>query len=190
MARDRCAWVTQDPIYIQYHDDEWGRPCFDDRHLFEMLSLEGAQAGLSWLTILKRRDNYRKAFAYFDPVIVSQYNEADVQSLLQNEGIIRNERKVRSVITNAKVVLDIQSTYGSFHKYLWQFVDGEPIVNHWERERDVPSRTDLSELMSHDLKKRGFKFVGPTICYAFMQATGMVNDHTADCFLGTGANIK
>ncbi|SFB05419.1 DNA-3-methyladenine glycosylase I [Lentibacillus halodurans] len=179
----RCEWVTDDQVYIDYHDYEWGRPTHDDQILFEMLSLEGAQAGLSWITILKRRENYREAFDQFDPMTVSQYDHHKVEELIQNEGIIRNRRKVNSVITNARAFLEIQQAYGSFDDYIWQFVGGEPIVNDWTAHADVPSWTKASEQMSKDLKKRGFKFVGPTICYAFMQATGMVNDHTRDCFL-------
>lgn len=183
MDKQRCAWVTKDSLYIQYHDEEWGRPCYDDQRLFEMLSLEGAQAGLSWITILKRRENYRKAFANFNVEAVSQYGEDNVQLLLQNDGIIRNKLKIRSVITNAQAILKIQAEFGSFSTYIWQFVHGSPQQNHWNTATDVPASTDTSEQMSKDLKKRGFKFVGPTICYAFMQATGMVNDHTVDCFL-------
>lgn len=184
MKKQRCAWVTEDPLYIQYHDTEWGRPSYEDTHLFEMLTLEGAQAGLSWLTILKRRENYRHAFANFNIDIVSQYDERDVQSLLQNAGIIRNQLKIRSVITNAQAILKIQAEYGDFRAYMWQFMNGTPHQNNWHTAEDVPAHTKTSEKMSKDLKKGGFKFVGPTICYAFMQATGMVNDHTRDCFLG------
>lgn len=183
MVKQRCAWVTEDPLYIQYHDYEWGRPHYDDRHLFEMLTLEGAQAGLSWLTILKRRHHYRKAFANFKLNTVSQYTESDVEFLLQNKGIIRNRLKVRSVITNAQAILKIQAEYDQFSTYIWQFVNGEPHYPKRKTIHDVPTYTEASERMSKDLKKRGFKFVGPTICYAFMQATGMVNDHTEDCFL-------
>lgn len=182
-GKPRCEWVTSDQIYIDYHDQEWGRPTYDGRKLFEMLCLEGAQAGLSWITILKRRENYKKTFDNFDPKKVSQYEENKVQGLLQDKGIIRNERKIRSVITNAQAVLAIQQEYGTFSSYIWQFVGGEPIRNDWEKHADVPASTPESMQMSKDLKKRGFKFVGPTICYAFMQATGMVNDHTKGCFL-------
>ncbi|WP_010529296.1 DNA-3-methyladenine glycosylase I [Lentibacillus jeotgali] len=184
MDRTRCEWVTDDPIYIVYHDDEWGRPTHDDQSLFEMLSLEGAQAGLSWITILKRRENYREAFDHFDPEKVACYDSDKVHELIQNEGIIRNRRKIESVITNAMAFLKIQREFGSFDRYIWQFVGGEPIVNDWDEHAEVPATTKESEQMSKDLKKRGFKFVGPTICYAFMQATGMVNDHTKKCFLG------
>jgi|SRR5690625_813 len=179
----RCSWVTDDPIYIKYHDEEWGRPVYEDQLLFEMLSLEGAQAGLSWITILKRRHSYRVAFDQFDPKIVRGYDEIKIQSLLQNEGIIRNKLKVRSVVTNAEAFLRVQEEFGSFGAYIWQFTDGKPLINKWERHEDVPASTVESERMSKDLKKRGFKFVGPVICYAFMQAIGMVNDHTQDCWL-------
>ncbi|WP_100012199.1 DNA-3-methyladenine glycosylase I [Lentibacillus sediminis] len=184
--KQRCAWVTDDPVYIAYHDQEWGRPVHDDQHLFEMLSLEGAQAGLSWITILRRREHYREAFDGFAPQIVSKYGEDKVSELLQNEGIIRNQLKIRSVISNAQVFLQVQEEFGSFDRYAWQFVDGEPIVNHWETHEQVPAWTEESARMSKDMKKRGFKFVGPTILYAFMQATGMVNDHTKGCFLYPG----
>ena len=182
----RCAWATDDKVYLDYHDYEWGRPVYDDTHLFEMLSLEGAQAGLSWITILKRRDNYRKAFHHFDPVDVSHMTENDIQVLLQDKGIIRNERKIRSFVNNATHFLDVQREFGSFSEYIWQFVGGKPIENNWGTHADVPNETAESKAMSKDLKKRGFSFVGPTICYAFMQATGMVNDHTKDCFLYHG----
>lgn len=183
MSKKRCSWVTDDPLYVVYHDEEWGVPAYNDQYLFEMLSLEGAQAGLSWLTILKRRENYRKAFDGFDPAVISQYGEEKVQELLSNAGIIRNQLKIRSVITNAQIFLDVQREFGSFSSYIWQFVDGEPIVNSWATKSDVPSQTKQSNEMSRDLKRHGFKFIGPTICYAFMQATGMVNDHEEKCFL-------
>lgn len=186
--KQRCAWATDDPVYIAYHDEEWGRPVHDDQHLFEMLSLEGAQAGLSWITILRRREHYREAFAGFDPEVVSKFGEDKVSELLQIEGIIRNKLKIRSVITNAQVFLQVQKEFGSFDRYAWQFVGGESIVNHWETHEQVPAWTEESSRMSKDMKKRGFKFVGPTILYAFMQATGMVNDHTMECFLYPGAN--
>lgn len=190
MGKQRCNWVTNDPIYIKYHDDEWGIPSYDDRYLFEMLSLEGAQAGLSWLTILKRRNNYRKAFADFDPVTVSQFDGDTVDELLQNKGIIRNKLKIHSVITNARSFLKIQDEFGSFRQYIWGFVDGEPILNEWETAEEVPTKTTISTQMSEELKRRGFKFLGPTICYAFMQAIGMVNDHTKNCFLYDRADKK
>lgn len=186
MDKKRCEWVTDEQVYIDYHDQEWGKPTHDDRALFEMLSLEGAQAGLSWITILKRRENYRRAFDNFDPVKVSEYDNQKVDELLQDEGIIRNRLKVNSVITNAWEFLKVREAFDSFDKYIWQFAGGEPIVNDWDSHADVPAFTKESEQMSEDLKKRGFKFVGPTICYAFMQATGMVNDHTKECFLYPG----
>ncbi|WP_249871405.1 DNA-3-methyladenine glycosylase I [Oceanobacillus saliphilus] len=183
MEKERCKWVTSDEIYIKYHDDEWGRPIHDDEKFFEMLSLEGAQAGLSWLTILKRRENYRVAFDHFNPKIISEYKDEKIAELQLNEGIIRNKSKIKSVITNARAFLTIQDEFGSFDNYIWQFVGGSPINNNWKTDAHIPSTTIQSEQMSKDLKKRGFKFVGPTICYAFMQATGMVNDHTKECFL-------
>lgn len=183
MDKQRCAWVTTDPLYIEYHDHEWGRPVHDDRKLFEMLTLEGAQAGLSWITILKRREHYREAFDYFDVKKVSMYEDAKIAELEQNEGVIRNKRKIRSVITNARAFIKVQEEFGSFDHYIWKFVGGTPILNKWLSGEDVPAITTESEKMSKDLKKRGFTFVGPTICYAFMQATGMVNDHTKDCYL-------
>lgn len=179
----RCSWVTDDPIYIAYHDKEWGKPVHDDRKLFEMLSLEGAQAGLSWITILKRRDNYREAFDNFNAKIISKYAEEKVEVLLQDTGIIRNRRKIESVIRNAQAFLKVQDEFGSFDRYIWRFVAGKPIINHWQSHEVVPAKTQESEAMSKDLKRRGFNFVGPTICYAFMQATGMVNDHVKGCFL-------
>lgn len=186
MERKRCEWVTEDQVYIDYHDHEWGALTHDDRALFEMLSLEGAQAGLSWITILKRRENYQKAFDNFDPMIISKYNEEKIAELLENQGIIRNKLKIRSVVSNAQAFLEVQDEFGSFDQYIWQFVNGESILNDWETHAEVPAITEESKRMSKDLKKREFKFVGPTICYAFMQATGMVNDHTKDCFLYHG----
>nr|WP_081472486.1 DNA-3-methyladenine glycosylase I [Ornithinibacillus scapharcae] len=184
MSKNRCVWVPEDDkLYQDYHDQEWGRPEHDDYKLFEMLILEGAQAGLSWITILRRRDNYREAFDFFDPTIIQYYDEDKIQSLLANDGIIRNERKIRSVVSNARAFLDIQKEFGSFDQYIWSFVGGKTTYNHRSSSKEVPSQTMESELMSKDLKKRGFNFVGPTICYSFMQATGMVNDHTKDCYL-------
>ncbi|MCG3419279.1 DNA-3-methyladenine glycosylase I [Oceanobacillus jordanicus] len=183
MDRERCGWVTEDPLYVAYHDEEWGVPVEDDRKLFEMLCLEGAQAGLSWITILRRRENYRKAFDNFQPEVVSKYDEKKIEQLLADEGIIRNKLKVHSVITNAQAFLRVKEEFGSFQSYIWQFVGGKPIVNHWKSIEEVPAVTEESERLSKDLKRRGFKFVGPTICYAFMQATGMVWDHTEPCFL-------
>lgn len=182
MTKIRCGWAGDDPLYIQYHDEEWGRPDHDDRHLFEMICLEGAQAGLSWITILRKRENYRVAFDNFDVTKVAHYDEAKIADLLQNPGIVRNKLKVNAFVRNARGFLAIQEEFGSFDRYIWQFVDGEPRINHWATLADVPPLTPESEAMSKDLKKRGFTFVGPTICYAFMQACGMVNDHIVDCF--------
>lgn len=179
---NRCAWCGSDPLYMAYHDDEWGVPVHDDRLLFEFLVLEGAQAGLSWLTVLKKRENYRKAFDNFAVACVANYTEADVTCLLGDPGIIRNRLKIESAIKNARGVLDIQAHYGSLDAYLWRYVDGTPKQNAWQSMADVPAKTGLSTVMSKDLKKRGFNFVGSTICYAFMQAVGLVNDHTTDCF--------
>ncbi len=178
----RCHWAGEDPLYIAYHDEEWGVPVHDDRTFFEFLILEGAQAGLSWITILRKRESYRQAFDDFDPVRVARYREARVQKLLANAGIVRNRLKIRSAITNAKAFLAIQKEFGSFDHFIWQFVDGAPIVSSWKSLAEVPATTAESDAMSKELKRRGFKFVGPTICYAFMQATGLVNDHTTDCF--------
>ena len=181
-CKSRCAWVTDDPIYIHYHDNEWGVPIYDDRLLFEFLILEGAQAGLNWLTILKRRENYRLAFDNFDAEKISHYDENKYNELLVNAGIIRNRLKIQSTITNAQSYLKIQREFASFSDYIWQFVDGSPIHNSWESHEQAPTNTVLSDSMSNDLKKRGFKFVGTTICYAYMQAVGMVNDHITDCY--------
>lgn len=177
----RCAWVNDDPLYIDYHDHEWGVPVHDDRKLFEFIVLEGAQAGLSWYTVLKKRENYRQAFDGFDPRKVAEYGEAKVEELMNNSGIIRNRAKIQAAITNARCFLKVQEEFGSFDAYMWRFVGGKPIVNHWRSIREVPATTPESDAMSKDLKKRGFKFVGSTICYAHMQACGMVNDHTMDC---------
>jgi len=174
----RCAWCLGDPEYIRYHDEEWGVPVHDDRLLFEMLILEGAQAGLSWLTVLKRREGYRKAFDQFDAKKIARYDGRKVKALLDDPGIIRNRLKVISAIENAKAFLEAQKEFGSFDKFIWRFVGGKPLAG----LRDVPARTEISDAMSRELKKRGFKFVGSTICYAFMQAVGMVNDHAPDCF--------
>ena len=178
----RCQWAGSDPLYQKYHDEEWGVPVHDDRKLFEMLILEGAQAGLSWITILRKRENYRKAFSNFDVKKIARYDSKKFDQLLQNEGIVRNRLKINAAIVNAKLFLEVQKEFGSFDKYIWQFVNGKPIVNKWKNLKELPAKTTESELMSKDLKKRGFKFVGSTICYAFMQAVGMVNDHTKDCF--------
>ncbi len=179
----RCEWVPADnPLYVAYHDQEWGLPVHDDRLLFEFLILEGAQAGLSWLTILKKRENYRKAFDNFDPNKVANYGEEKVAELLENAGIIRNRLKIRAAITNAQCFLKIQKEFGTFDNYMWQFVNGETKKNSWKSIAEIPTKTAESDAMSKDLKKRGFKFIGSTICYAHMQAVGMVNDHTVDCF--------
>jgi DNA-3-methyladenine glycosylase I len=178
----RCAWSTSDPLYIKYHDKEWGKPLHNDRKLFEFLILEGAQAGLNWLMVLKKRENYRKAFDNFDPVKIAKYNQRKINSLLNNEGIIRNKIKIQSAIQNAKTFLKVQDEFGSFNKYIWQFTDGKTIQNSWDNIKNIPATSPVSDVMSKDLKKRGFNFVGSTICYAFMQATGIVNDHTKDCF--------
>jgi DNA-3-methyladenine glycosylase I len=167
---------------VKYHDEEWGEPKHDDRRLFEDLVLDGAQAGLSWSTILRKRENYREAFDNFDPVKVAAYDEAKIEDLLQNPGIVRNRQKVNSAVKNAKAFLKIQEEFGSFDAYIWGFVDGKPIQNQWKSMSELPAKTELSEMVSKDLKERGFNFVGPTIIYAFMQAVGMVNDHTVDCF--------
>ncbi len=180
----RCGWCTDDPVYIQYHDQEWGRPLHEDRLLFEFLVLEGAQAGLSWLTVLKKRQNYRRAFDYFDPGKIACYGQGKINELFSNSGIIRNRLKIKSAIENAKAFLRIQKEFGSFDRYVWAFVNNQPIKNRFRNHRQLPSQTPVSDAISTDLKKRGFKFVGPTIIYAFMQAVGMVNDHTTDCFLG------
>ncbi|MEL6536844.1 MAG: DNA-3-methyladenine glycosylase I [Bacteroidota bacterium] len=179
----RCSWASEvNQAYIDYHDNEWGVPVHDDRVLFEFLILEGAQAGLSWATILNRRSGYRKAFADFQPEIVASYSAAEVETLLQDPGIIRNKLKVNGAVKNAQLFLDIQEEFGSFDAYIWRFVDGSPIINHWENMSQVPVTTPESDAMSKDLKKRGFKFVGSTIMYAYMQACGLVMDHTVDCF--------
>lgn len=178
----RCAWCGEDPLYVAYHDEEWGVPVHDDRQLFEMLILEGAQAGLSWLTILKKRDHYRQAFDQFDPQRVAAYDQAKTAELLANPGIVRNRLKVAAAVQNARAFLAVQSEFGSFDTYIWRFVNGRTIQNRWQTLADVPAKTHESETMSRELVKRGFKFVGPTICYAFMQSVGMVNDHTVDCF--------
>ena len=178
----RCAWVGDEPLYQAYHDEEWGVPVHDDRLLFEFLVLEGAQAGLSWLTILRKREGYRRAFAGFDPETVAAFGPADVERLLADSGIIRNRLKIGSAITNAQAFLRVREEFGTFDAYVWGFVDGETIQNEWKLMAEIPAKTLEAERMSADLKKRGFRFVGPTICYAHMQATGMVNDHTVDCF--------
>jgi len=179
----RCDWVpVEEPLYVAYHDDEWGVPSHDDGHLFELLTLEGAQAGLSWLTILRKREGYRRAFADFDAEAVARFTKRDVQRLLADTGIVRNRLKVESAVNNAQRVLEVREELGSLDAYLWSFVDREPIVGSWQSVREIPSETAESRALSKDLKKRGFRFVGPTVCYAFMQATGLVDDHTVACF--------
>ena len=178
----KCTWALSSPSEQQYHDLEWGVPVHDDRLLFEFLVLEGAQAGLSWATILNKRDNYRKAFDNFNVERVASYDDKKINALLANSGIVRNKLKINSAVTNAQAFLTVQREFGSFDSYIWQFVDGRPLHNAWESVTDIPVSTQISNLMSKDLKKRGFKFVGNTICYAFMQAIGMVNDHTVDCY--------
>ena len=181
-TRDRCPWCGTDPLYMSYHDHEWGVPLHDEQRLFEMLTLEGAQAGLSWLTILRKREGYRRAFAGFDPQIVAEFGNADVARLLADAGIVRNRLKVASTVSNARAVLEVQARYGSLDSFLWSFVDGTPIRNSWRSTKEIPVSTPLSDRMSRELKRHGFRFVGSTVCYALMQATGMVNDHLVDCF--------
>lgn len=178
----RCSWPGDDPLYIQYHDTEWGRPTHDDRELFELLILEGAQAGLSWITVLRKREAYRSAFDNFDPCKVALYDEAKIEELLANEGIIRNRLKIRSAVTNAQAFLRVVDEYGSFDAFIWKYVKGVPIQNNWKSEAEIPATTPLSDQISKDLKKRGFKFVGSTIVYAYLQSIGMVNDHIVGCF--------
>jgi len=182
MPLTRCSWCGTDPLYVRYHDEEWGVASHDDRHLFEMLILEGAQAGLSWITILRKRDAYRRAFAGFDAARVARFTPARVERLLADPGIVRNRLKIEGAVKNARAFLQVQREAGSFDRYIWQFVGGRPKVNRPRGMRDVPPKTPESDAMSRDLKKRGFTFVGSTICYAFMQATGMVDDHVQDCF--------
>lgn len=181
-SRSRCQWCGDDPLYQQYHDQEWGVPLRDDQTLFEFLLLEGAQAGLSWITVLRKRENYRAALDQFDPEKIARYSPARIEKLLQNPGIIRNRLKIESTVRNARAYLNIKEKHDSFADYLWQFVDGQPIQNCWNSIKEVPASTPISDRMSKVLKKDGFNFVGSTICYAHMQATGMVNDHTVDCF--------
>ena len=178
----RCAWCGDDPLYMAYHDEVWGVPIHDDHTLFEFLILEGAQAGLSWITILRKRENYRKAFARFDPGKVARFDKRKLGRLLQDPGIVRNRLKVESTVGNARAFLDVQAEFGSFESYIWRFVDGEPKRNRFRKHADIPAETPESNAMSKDLGKRGFRFVGSTICYAFMQATGLVNDHLVSCF--------
>ena len=179
----RCAWVPlHDPLYVAYHDEEWGVPLHDERHLFELLTLEGAQAGLSWSTILHKRDGYRRAFGEFDVEVVARYTRRDVERLLADPGIVRNRLKVESAVNNARRLLELRTAAESFDEYVWGFVGGEPIVGSWRSVADIPAETEESRALSKDLKKRGFRFVGPTVCYAFMQGAGLVDDHTLDCF--------
>lgn len=180
--RARCPWPASDPLYIRYHDEEWGVPVHDDTKIFEFLVLEGAQAGLSWLTVLKKRENYRKAFDRFDYKKIAKYDSNKIEGLLKNQGIIRNRLKVNSVVDNAVAFIEVQEEFGSFDPYIWQFVKGKPIRNRWKSTKLIPAHTRESDMMSKDMSKRGFKFVGTTICYSHMQATGMVNDHITSCF--------
>jgi len=179
----RCSWAGNDPLYIDYHDNEWGRPVHDDVKLFEMLILEGMQAGLAWITVLRKREAFREAFDGFEPNKVALYDEAKIQELMANEKIIRNRLKINAAVNNARFFLRVKEKYGGFDKFIWGYVDYKPVTNHWKNLSDVPARTPLSDKISMDLKKLGFKFVGSTIIYSFMQAVGMVNDHTTDCFV-------
>ena len=178
---ERCSWCGDDPLYVNYHDQVWGRPVFDSRELFEKLCLDGQQAGLSWITILRKQSNYEAAFANFYPQQIVVFNEADIERLMQDKGIVRNRLKIQSIIKNARGYLALEAEGQDFSKYLWRFVGGQPIVNYWTSMDEVPTETEQSRAMSKALKKRGFSFVGPTICYAFMQAVGMVNDHLLQC---------
>jgi DNA-3-methyladenine glycosylase I len=181
-SRTRCTWCGEDPLYVEYHDREWGVPVRDDRRLFEFLVLEGAQAGLSWITILRKREGYRRAFAGFDPAKVARFTPKRIEKLLEDPNIVRNRLKVESAVTNARAFLETQDEFGTFSDYIWRFTDDRPIVNRFKSIKEVPARTAVSDTISKDMKQRGFKFVGSTIIYAHMQATGMVNDHTIDCF--------
>lgn len=178
----RCAWCENDELYTKYHDEEWGVPVFDDRKQFEFLVLESAQAGLSWLTILRKRESYRKAYDNFNPITVAKFDDRKIEELMKYEGIIRNEKKIRASVNNAKRFIEVQKEFGSFSKYIWKFVDYKPIINSWKNESEIPAKTELSEVISKDLKKRGFEFIGPVIIYSHLQATGLVNDHIIDCF--------
>ncbi len=182
MEKTRCTWPGQDPLYLKYHDEEWGVPVKDDQLLFEFLTLETFQAGLSWITILRKRENFRKAFDHFDFHRIALYDEAKVESLLQDSGIIRNKLKIRAAITNAQAYLKIREEFGSFSSWIWSFTNNKPIINFFAENKDVPAKTELSDLISKELKKRGFKFTGSTVVYAHMQATGMVNDHLTKCY--------
>jgi len=182
MTKTRCTWCGTDPLYVEYHDKEWGKPIYDDATIFEFLILETFQAGLSWITILRKRENFRKAFDHFDYKKIAAYSEDKYEELLEDAGIIRNKLKIRATIKNAQLFMDVQKEFGSFSKYIWSFTNGKPIKNNFKYMSEVPATTELSDELSKDLKKRGFKFVGSTVIYAHMQATGMVNDHTTDCF--------
>lgn len=178
----RCPWGTKDELYIKYHDEDWGVPVHDDHKQFEFLVLESAQAGLSWYTILKKRENYREAYDGFDPEKVAKYDEEKVEELMQNAGIVRNRRKIEASVNNAKRFLEIQKEFGNFCNYIWKFVDNKPLINHWKDMSEMPAKTELSDRVSRDLKKRGFKFLGSTIVYSHLQATGLINDHLTNCF--------
>lgn len=182
MNKTRCGWVSDDPIYVIYHDEEWGVPVYDDQRLFEFLILETFQAGLSWITVLRKRENFRAAFEHFDVKKVAAFDDEKIASLMQDPGIIRNGAKIRAAVSNAQAFIQVQKEFGSFSKYIWGFVNGKPQQNSLQSLKDIPAKTELAEAISKDLKKRGFKFVGPTVVYAHMQATGMVNDHVVDCF--------
>lgn len=182
VERSRCGWCGKEPLYVAYHDEEWGVPVYNDRTLFEFITLEGAQAGLSWSMILKKREGYRQAFDGFDVEKIARYGGAKISALLSDPGIVRNQLKIGSTVTNAQAFLSIQDEWGGFSDYIWSFVEGRPIQNAWQSLSEIPAKTPLAEALSKDLKKRGFRFVGPTIIYAHMQATGMVNDHLVDCF--------
>ncbi|WP_150266421.1 DNA-3-methyladenine glycosylase I [Paenibacillus tepidiphilus] len=191
MNRTRCGWVNEDPLYIAYHDEEWGKPLYEDRKLFELLMLEGMQAGLSWYTVLKKREHFREVFDGFDPLLIVQYDEAKLEQLMQDPGIIRNKLKINAIVRNAGVYLQICREEGSFARYVWSFAGGKPLVNAWGNRSEVPATTPASDAMSKALARKGMKFVGSTICYAFMQASGMVDDHTLDCFChGKGAALR
>ena len=181
-SKSRCSWCGNDALYIRYHDKEWGVPVHSDKRLFEFLILEGAQAGLSWITVLKKRDNYRRELDRFDFNRVAAYDDNKIQQLLQNPGLIRNRLKMQAAVRNARAYLEVRKEFGTFNRYIWQFTDGKPMQNNWKKLEDIPAKTSISDQMSKDLKQRGFTFVGSTICYAFMQATGMVNDHVTGCF--------
>lgn len=179
---NKCPWAGNDPLYVAYHDNEWGSPVHDDRTLFGFLLLEGAQAGLSWITILKKRDNYRKAFDNFDPELVAKYDLDKIESLMSDAGIIRNRRKIEAAVINARLFLEVCKEFGSFDAYIWSFVGGKPLKNSWSSMSEIPVKTELSDALSRNLVKRGFKFVGSTICYSYMQAVGLINDHLVSCF--------